>query len=36
MGQRANITLPDLGAAPVVLSVWFAGVGTPAQKTSNP
>jgi pyruvate/2-oxoglutarate dehydrogenase complex dihydrolipoamide acyltransferase (E2) component len=25
--MRTPIVLPDLGAAPVVLSLWFAGVG---------
>ena len=25
--MRVPIVLPDLGAAPVVLSLWFAGVG---------
>jgi 2-oxoisovalerate dehydrogenase E2 component (dihydrolipoyl transacylase) len=25
--MRAPVRLPDLGAAPVVLSLWFAGVG---------
>lgn len=25
--MQANVTLPDLGAAPVVLSVWFADPG---------
>ena len=27
--MRAEILLPDLGAAPLVLSVWFADVGDP-------
>ena len=25
--MRTPVVLPDLGAAPVVLSLWFAGVG---------
>jgi pyruvate/2-oxoglutarate dehydrogenase complex dihydrolipoamide acyltransferase (E2) component len=27
MSRRAYITLPDLGAAPVVLSIWFTAPG---------
>jgi pyruvate/2-oxoglutarate dehydrogenase complex dihydrolipoamide acyltransferase (E2) component len=27
MAKRTPIVLPDVGAAPVVLSVWFANVG---------
>jgi pyruvate/2-oxoglutarate dehydrogenase complex dihydrolipoamide acyltransferase (E2) component len=27
--MQANILLPELGAAPAVLSVWFADVGEP-------